>query len=522
MADDFLMGISERFPSEILKGRMLVEGNVIACLAKDLLLVDDTHLSNEYFITKDGNFYFELIKTIREKNFSSIDDVTILSNMNEEVVEKYTEFGGWDVLQHMIDVINLNNFDTYLDNLYREDTICRLYLDGFNVLKPVINDKGKEFIPLDKFRKMSSEEVLEWYDSRLTTYPTSNNTKIIDDEELELDDGFIQDCKEGIESGVPFAYGWEDINGNSMSCYPALSNQVNGFLPGTLSMLGGYSSVGKSSYITAIFIGLLAQGRKVLIISNEEGIEKYKMRFLLWILYKYNRYYKVTKKKLLSGNLSDEDEKQIKIAQGFWNKNIKGNLKFVSISEVDGNLYKKIIRNNVLRYGYDVAMIDTFKVDFNNMSSQRLDLDLVRDSRMLDTLAKKYNIIVLANIQLSIHTTGQLFLDASVLSNSKQIKEILENLFLMRTVYNAEEFDPKNKYYCKPFQLKHNKELNKWYEEDFEPDPTGIWRMLFVDKTRSGRNSEDDGVAYLLRFDGDHGVFKEQARCRPKHGFITG
>lgn len=37
---------------------------------------------------------------------------------------------------------------------------------------------------------------------------------------------------------------------------------------------------------------------------------------------------------------------------------------------------------------------------------------------------------------------GKLFLDAGVLSNGKQIKEVLENLFLMRTVY-TEELDEK-------------------------------------------------------------------------------
>ena len=35
----------------------------------------------------------------------------------------------------------------------------------------------------------------------------------------------------------------------------------------------------------------------------------------------------------------------------------------------------------------------------------------------------------------------------------EEIKEILENLFLMRTVYD-EELDEKNKFYCRPFRLK--------------------------------------------------------------------
>ena len=88
----------------------------------------------------------------------------------------------------------------------------------------------------------------------------------------------------------------------------------------------------------------------------------------------------------------------------------------------------------------------------------------------------------------------------------------------MRTVY-AEELDPDNKkYYCKPFRLK--KVNDKWIEEDYHPDRTAIWRMVFVDKTRSGSNSSDTGVAYLWKFDGEHGIFREVAQCRPKHGTI--
>ena len=135
----------------------------------------------------------------------------------------------------------------------------------------------------------------------------------------------------------------------------------------------------------------------------------------------------------------------------------------------------------------------------------------------LDKMAKKYNIIMLASVQLAEYTKGKLFLDASVLSNAKQIKEQLENLFLMRTVY-TEELDPKSKYYCHPFRLK--KVNDKWIEEEYNPDPNAVWRAIFTEKCRSGANSSDNGVGYLLRYDGDHCIFREVAQARFKHGEI--
>ena len=58
-----------------------------------------------------------------------------------------------------------------------------------------------------------------------------------------------------------------------------------------------------------------------------------------------------------------------------------------------------------------------------------------------------------------------------------RIKEILENLFLMRTVY-AEELDEKSKFYCRPFRLK--KVNDKWIEEEYKPIlmPYGVWFLL--------------------------------------------
>ena len=87
----------------------------------------------------------------------------------------------------------------------------------------------------------------------------------------------------------------------------------------------------------------------------------------------------------------------------------------------------------------------------------------------------------------------------------------------MRTVYD-EELDEKSKFYCRPFRLK--KVNDKWIEEEYHPDRTAVWSALFVEKCRSGSNSSDTGVGYLLKFDGDHCIFREVAQARFKHGEI--
>lgn len=481
-----------------------------------MLLLDDLDLKKEDFITNDGRFYFGMLTQLRKKGFYSLDEVTILSNMNDEVIERYEACGGWESIQHQIDIINDKNFDTYIDILYRENIMLHMVDDGIDLLHAV-DINGKKVVLLKLFRKMDADSVQDWWDARITSYSTGYSLKVLEEEEIDFDDEFIDNCKEGLENGVPFDIAGYDINGEEMNCFPFLSRQINGILEGTTTMMGGYSSAGKSTWWITVLMSLLHYDRKILIISNEENIKKFKIKFMVWLLGKRNRYFKLTKKKMTSGDISTESRKQLTDVQKYWRENYKGRVKFIAIADADMSLVKKKIRENVLRYGYDTVLYDTFKIQGGDISSARQDLSLVRDSRELDKLAKKYNIIMLASVQLAEYTKGKLFLDASILSNAKQIKEQLENLFLMRTVY-TEELDEKSKYYCHPFRLK--KVNDKWIEEEYKPDTSAVWRMVFTEKCRTGANSSDNGCAYLLKYDGDHCIFREVAQCRPKHGEI--
>ena len=513
---EFVTGAKEKYPAQLLKGRIEAEGNVISCFFKDMLLLDDTTFEQKNFISSDGLFYFSMLKQLRSKGFYSLDEVTILSNLSDEVVERYEDCGGWDTIQHQMDIINTQNFDTYIDILYRENILLKMHNDGFNLLKEItVGDK--QVVPLKLFRKMTAEEVTDWYEARLTTYGTGYSSKILEEEEIDFEDEFIESCAEGEENGVPFDVAGVDVNGEEINCFPFLSRQTMGFLEGTFSMMGGFSSAGKSSWWVTILMALLHYDRKILIISNEENVKKFKIKFMVWLLGKRNRYFKLTKKKMSTGDINSESRTALKEVQEFWRKNYKGRVKFISINDADMRVVKKKIRENALRHGYDTVLYDTFKIQEGDFSATRQDLSLVRDSRELDKLAKKYHLIMLASVQLAEYMEGKLFLDASCLSNAKQIKEILENLFLMRTVY-AEELDEKNKFYCRPFRLK--KVNDKWIEEEYHPDPNAVWRMVFVEKNRNGNNSSDTGVAYLLKFSGDHCIFRETCQCRPKHGEI--
>lgn len=515
---NFLTGVESKYTKELLKNRISIEGNVLGCFFKDMLLLDEVNLTYKDFLTKDGLFYFQLLTTIRKKGFYIFDEVTIRTNINEGQREEFDEKGGYDAIQQMMDIIEVRNFDGYIDNLNRENIMCHMHEDGID-LNHKIDLNGNKISLIKMFRQMESESVIDWWESRISGYDIGYSKTVLEDNEISFDENFLLKCQEGEENGVPFGKAGYDKDGNEINCLPFLSNQINGLLPGTLSMVAGYSSAGKSTFTITILMALLSQGRKVLIISNEENTHKFKVKFMVWLLGKYRRYFHLTKKKLMSGEIEEEDREEYNIVSKYWQENYEGRVRVIHIADANMSNVKKKVREYALREQYDTVFYDTFKIQESDYNSPRQDLSLVRDSRELDKLAKKYNLIVIASIQLAEYTRGKLFLSAEALSNSKQIKEILENLVMMRNVY-PEELDPKSKFFCEPFRLIKSDNDPKYHEQPWECDRNAVWRMLFVEKCRSGSNSSDNGRAYLLKYDGDHCIFREFAQCKPRHGEI--
>ena len=80
---DFLTGVEDKYDKRLLEGRLTIEGNVIACIYSDPLILDEIELTRKDFITSDGSFYFQLAKRLRKNGYSVFDEVTILSSTSE-------------------------------------------------------------------------------------------------------------------------------------------------------------------------------------------------------------------------------------------------------------------------------------------------------------------------------------------------------------------------------------------------------------------------------------------------------
>ena len=85
---------------------------------------------------------------------------------------------------------------------------------------------------------------------------------------------------------------------------------------------------------------------------------------------------------------------------------------------------------------FELFVYDTFKVD---ATSEAVWQSFLNDSKELFQIASKENVAVITPVQLSLSTKGKIrWLNESVLSNSKQISEIYEEIFMFRDIWSDE------------------------------------------------------------------------------------
>ena len=521
MKDVWLVGVEDKYPKELLEGRINAEANVIGIIWQDPLILDEVSLSSSDFLSKDGRFYFGIEKQLRSKNLNEFDEVAVVSNLSKEALEKFDERGGYKAINNMASVVSLKNRDSILDELYRYNTILRLYDAGFNLTKKIQIGK-KEMTPLEFSKNLTSTELVEWYEAQLNKmYSGGYDVKLLEDSDIEITDDFLESLENAEEYGTPYAYAGKDINGDNMNVFPYLSSLTLGFKKACSHYLAGFSSSGKTAMWCSIVMSM-ALDEKVLIICNEQSSRVWKINMILFILYKHFRFTGITKSNLMAGRLDEDDKKMLKKAQDYFNKHYKGRIHFIQLAENSFDVVKSKIRFYALQYGYSMVVFDTLKISDSNRRDSNMAAweELVQYSRDLDILAKKMNLIMCASVQLAQSQKGALFLDSNMLSGAKGMVEQLDTLLCIRDAYK-DELDPSSKFYCNPYQVVKDEVTGKFTEKQYLCDPKSSWKFCFLAKSRNSENSTSSGSALMFNFLGQYSCFKEVCWGRPKHGWIS-
>lgn len=514
--------VLRKYPDSIMNGRKTIEAHVLGCLFEDMLLIKEFNIKNNDFISDEGKFYFDICKILADRNILEPTDTDVRLLCSNDVIQTYKNFGGYKRIEQLRAMIDVKNFESYLDELYKKNLYMSYYDDHVDLEKEIEINADKKTIRisyLDLFEttNMSSEEIVNFMASRSLNKKTVGILKKVQEDSSEITDDFLDRLFSGIEKGSPFAIMGKDIDDNDIKAFPWISNHIQGFTKGKVHQISGHTNVGKSTVLATIAMALAFNGEKILFASNEMGCDDFKLNFLSLVINRILKNSKLNRKKLKSGTLTDEEKEVVRKAKSIFNERYKDNIDIVSLPSSDMDLCEKYLRKYVINNGVTCFIYDVFKLNFNK-ESKSAHLSLIEDSLKIESMAKKFNVIAITTMQLALNSKGKLRLGVSELSNAKGVSEILTTLITLRGLEEY-EMDEDSKFYIRPFKYVLD-ENGSWQEEKIKLDKKATYRVFEIAKSRASETSEDTGVCVLYKFYGGSGSFVEFSMCKPYSGVI--
>jgi len=453
---------------KINNGREKVEACFVFSCWKDPELYEEYKTVNagkdETLQDPDAQFYWLLGQTMYNQGIKKFDHISLEAFLlkNKKIKKKFEEYGGYETIQKLEALIDSQNVEGYFDKISR-----------MNSLSEMAKKSEELFNNVERFDNATNEDIYDVFEllNNSISLKTGHEAKI---EKLKVTKEFIEKNQSG-----------ENVGLNYSENTPLLNYITLGMPLGDVYLFAAHSGAGKTSFIFENMILPISKHTPVAILSNEMKIDAYQNMLSAHILTKDLDYWNMTRKKIKIGKYTDDDmDKWDDVVQLSDEK--YSNIYFVKIFANDTNMICKYIKK-LAHMGVRYIVWDTMKGDDITDGSDAW-LQLLMNSRKIFNLVSKLNIALTCTFQLALYTTNQRYLDASCLSSSKQIKEVVSELIMMRKLWSDEYTGEKKD--CKVFKFdKDNKKIKKM----ITLDPEKTYYVCFVNKTRN-----DEGDCQIL------------------------
>ena len=521
--------ILEKQYEMITRDRGNIEGRVVGTFLSKFSLYMDYKINETDFIIEKCRFFFSLGKLL-SKTYNEVDEFAIESLLknNRELRIKYEDYGGYESINNAIKLSNIANIEGYIDELYKNNFLIKR--SKKQIFTMPIETDGIEVNPFkDLFPTMSAKEVEEYLIGDLAKDAVAVMNNNIKAESLIIGKEKRQKLKEGFEQGTPYDISFEytekevGISDNDEPKYiyasPYMSSKTNGLgNGGGISVMAGYSGIGKSTYtFFNMILPMVYRGEVAVIYSNEQGVMYFSAMLYSFIASNIFKYYRLTRAKIINGTFNEQEEELMdKIDEFLERRNFDEMLMFYSLEEFDVDEIIRISKGLISHNSASVFLIDTFKSE--NSSDTNYTGQMIESAKRLDVFGNKFNVKVLLTMQLTPATEGtKAMMSAADLSECKAVKTVCDLLFLTRRVIPELELDSKNKkYFLRPYKLRRGRvrgsDETKWVREYIEftdKDLEYEYRLQILNKSRRG----EADLVMLLRFNGVTGRFDEVGWC---------
>lgn len=393
-----------------------------------------------------------------------MDDITVglYLEKHPKLKKQYEKYGGFKTIDKAKTYVKVDNLDGYVKELKKWNVVLELVKKKFP-----IHDRISDFVD------MSAEEIYEEYEAILNHIFINVE---YDDKTYDIADGIhelIEKLDKGFIVGLPI-YG-----------SPILTQEVNGHALGSITLIGGLSGAGKTSFVRNTTLpSILLNDEKIVIMINEEGLEKWQREMLVWVA---NTIYKtdLQKYRVRDGKYTSE-LKDFLHKCGNWIEDHKGQIIVKPFERYTTSQAVKTIRK-YCSMGVKYFVLDTFKADSNKASSDAFWLDMQQGMVDLHDIIKpeNKNVHLTVTFQLSKSSSKQRYYTQENIGMAKNIIDVASTCIMIRQIFE-DEYEGGNKA-IQAYRLE-GKNKNSKIPVKLKKDKH--YQILFIIKNREGATNE--------------------------------
>lgn len=462
------------------------EGMLCGLILQEPSILVEDYVINKKLLSNDALFYIGIVERLITKGIEVVDEVSFTGEVeNVGLLEKYQSMGGYTTIKELSSIVDIKNSDSIFDEWTKWNLVKKYNEKG-------IFDIEKHW---DKIVKMKSGQVVDYIEYQINDIDIDICSDL-EFESLDLTDTEIKDIIDGANMGINYGK------------HSSILNYLTMGLPKSdLTMFTSYTNGGKSSFtMENIIIPIAEQKIKVAIVANEQKSIVYKLLLQMYVITERLGYWKLTRKKMKSGQWSQDDAAIIKKAREIIKNEYAPYITFIKMYDYDMSKVSKVAKK-LSKRGLEVLVYDTMKYSGEDESTW---MSLLQDSKAIFQICSKLNLAGVITFQLALSTKNKIrIIDESTLSNGKQVAEVFSEMIGFRDIWD-DEYEGET-YDIKPYRLKRENGKFTSEREPIKLDKKKKYKIFFHFKTRN----DDVGTAILYEFVGHFNKWNEIGYCTP-------
>lgn len=477
---------------KISEFKLGAEANIVSCIYKNPELLYDTKLTLKDFGVNIWRVYFCIANDIiLQEGKKTLDDITVglYLQKHDKLKKKFDEYGGYNTIENAKQYINESNFESYVQELNKWNAVIQLCKKGFPV-----KDRLSDYVD------MSAEDIyneLEVYINHIFVN-VDNDIKSYDI--CDGIDELIEELNEGLAVGLPY---------NNM---PFVTKTTGGQCLGNITLIGGLSNVGKSTFVrTSIIPSIINVKEKIVVMVNEDGIKKWQRELLVWIVNNILEY-DLQKYIVRDGKYSDEVKEKLHLAAN-WLKEQTDNhtITIIPFQRYQTSKAIKTIKKYA-NMGVKYFILDTFKLDAGKVTEQSW---IQMQQSMVDIYdvvkPEALNVHIAITFQLSKGSIRQRYYTQDNVGMAKNIIDPTSTCLMIRDLYEDEY--PGEKREVKVYRLEG---VDNKTKIQVQLDRKKRYQVIFIVKNREGAANT---FQYVIEHDLSRNVMKEIGVCNIQQDF---